>query len=60
MKLYKLYEEVLGESLIREELSDDEMNQLKELINSGDEDNIELAFMIASGHGEDRWGYNLG
>jgi len=53
MKLYKLYEQVLTESLIREELSDDEMNQLKELINSGQGDNIELAFMIASGHGED-------
>ncbi len=28
------------------------MNQLKELIKSGQGDNVKLAFMIASGHGE--------
>ena len=51
MKLY--IKKLFREGLIREELSDDEMNQLKELIKSGQADNIELAFMIASGHGED-------
>ena len=44
---------LLRESLIREELSDKEMNNLKRLIDSGQGDNIEMAFMIASGHGED-------
>jgi len=44
---------LLREGLIREELSDDEMNNLKRFIDSGDESNIEMAFMIASGHGED-------
>jgi Leucine-rich repeat (LRR) protein len=44
---------LLREGLIREELSDDEMNNLKRLVDSGDEGNIEMAFMIASGHGED-------
>ena len=44
---------LLREGLIREELSDDEMNNLKRFIDSGDESNIEMAFMVASGHGED-------
>jgi len=43
----------LRESLLNEQLSDDEMNQLKELIKSGQDKNIELAFAIASGHGEE-------
>ena len=44
----------LRKSLISEEkLSDDELNNLKELIQSGQDDNIKLAFTIASGHGED-------
>jgi len=44
---------LLRESLISEEkLSDEELNQLKELVQSGQDDNIKLAFMIASGHGE--------
>ena len=51
MKSY--IKKLLRESLISEELSDDEMNQLKELIKSGQADNVKLAFMIASGHGED-------
>ena len=51
MKRY--IKKLLRESLIREELSDDEMNNLKRFIDSGDEGNIEMAFMIASGHGED-------
>jgi Leucine-rich repeat (LRR) protein len=44
---------LLREGLLSEELSDEEMNQLKRLIDSGDDDNIKLAFAIASGHGED-------
>ena len=44
---------LLRESLLNEELSDKEMNNLKRLIDSGQGDNIEMAFMIASGHGED-------
>jgi hypothetical protein len=51
MKRY--IKKLLRESLLNEELSDDEMNNLKRLIDSGQGDNIELAFMIASGHGED-------
>lgn len=44
---------LLRESLIREDLSDDEMNQLKELIKSGQDDNIELAYAIGEGQGID-------
>ena len=44
---------LLRESLIREQLSDKEMNNLKRFIDSGQDKNIEMAFMIASGHGED-------
>ena len=51
MKRY--IKKLLRESLIREELSDDEMNNLKRFIDSGDEGNIEMAFMIAKGHGKD-------
>ncbi len=51
MKSY--IKKLLREGLLSEELSDEEMNQLKRLIDSGDDDNIKLAFAIASGHGED-------
>ncbi len=43
----------LRESLINEELSDEELNNLKKLVQSGQDDNIEMALEIASGHGED-------
>ncbi len=42
----------LRESLLNEELSDEELNNLKSLIKSSQDNNVEMAFTIASGHGE--------
>ena len=42
----------LRESLLNEDLSDKELNNLKSLIKSSQDNNVEMAFAIASGHGE--------